>query len=83
MDSDKKKYYLNLLNQLEPFLSNIAERSGEFWWSPPGEDWHFVCDMGYIQRFFNQLEAWLTDDSDSIEQEVPRPNFYLRHPPEN
>lgn len=59
MSPDEKKYYLDVFLKLEPLLDMIADRSGCSWWSPPGEDWHFTCDMGDVYEFLEQLEAWL------------------------
>lgn len=78
MTKEEKKEYMDILKKLEPLLDKIAERSGQSWWSPPGKDWHFSCDMGYVEEFFDQLEDFLTDE---VSDDDKKPNSRLMFPP--
>lgn len=81
MDKEKKAAYLDAFIKLMPLIDEIAnKRSGESWWSPPGEDWYYVGDTGYALCFIDQLKDWLEG---TVDQTYTKPNSRLRNPPEN
>lgn len=83
MTSEEKKNYLNVLTQLEPLFDAILKRSGQSWWSPPGEDWYFSDDMGCVYEFFDHLQDWL-GDKEIMERTHPMyQNSKLMRPPRN
>lgn len=80
MTPEKKKEYLEYLEKLSPLFDKIYDRCGQSWWSPPGEDYFFSCDMGCVEDFLNDLENWLTG---SVNKKDAYSNSMLRHPPKN
>lgn len=83
MTKEQKKELLEHFEKLDPLFEIIRNRSGQSWWSPPCEDWHFICDMGYVSEFLEQLESWLRDD-DILESRLEKyKNTNLISPPSN
>lgn len=88
MCKKEREEALKILNDFESKIVKpiLEKRSGESWWSPPGEDWFFSCDMGYVGEFLSQLRSYLEQNEAYYNYESTSPlqkNARLINPPIN